>query len=89
MELEDLIALYISGQASDEQKESIEKWINKSNKNARQIEMLKKAWGVKQTKNIFVDEDEIADRVWKKSILKSSNKNRHYNFRVFSKVAAT
>ena len=50
MELEDLIALYISGQASDEQKESIEKWINKSNKNARQIEMLKKAWGVKKLK---------------------------------------
>ena len=45
--------------------------------------------GCQETKNIFVDEDEIADRVWKKSILKRSNKNRHYNFRVFSKVAAT
>src|SRR5690554_4092253 len=67
-DIDHLISLYLSGHASDRQRQELEEWLARSSKNRAIFHRLEKIWSTSTPAEYNPKMDEVRDRIWKNAI---------------------
>lgn len=88
MDIDRIIGLYLRGQATEKQLETLRHWMSASEKNAGIVRNMEKVWALKSQKRIFINEREVSDRVWMR-LEKEKQKGQLWKLPIFYKIAAS
>ncbi len=87
MDIDYIIGLYLNDQASEDQLEILNKWIEESSDNAMALNKLEKIWLMKSKKSFYFNENEVSDRVWNRLHPPSLSKRRFLTYKTFFRSA--
>ncbi|MCG8306940.1 MAG: FecR domain-containing protein [Cytophagales bacterium] len=66
MDIDQLLSIYFTNQATKEQRKTVEAWRDSNEKNAGQFELIQMAWRTKPNPKTYINREEAGERIWRK-----------------------
>jgi transmembrane sensor len=90
--INEIIAKQLNNEASPQEGQELERWLNQSEENKQVFDLINKDWKYNKTSYKIVNVDELKNKIWKEGMGSGKNATQlrpSYGFSFYLKIAAT